>query len=139
MLNEIATMIRPSVFGRIWRRRIFGVGIPSARAASTNSFSFSESTCPRTRRARPVQLISASAVKISSRPWKALPNHVSRKATVSVMMKSRSGNEAIISVKRISKLSTQPPEKPDTSPIATPIARIINCGTTPTISETRVA
>src|SRR5918911_1447834 len=44
-------MTGPSVFGTRWRKMIFQVGTPIARAASTNSWCFKESTWPRTMRA----------------------------------------------------------------------------------------
>ena len=49
------TMIGPAEFGSRWRKMIRLSLAPDARAASTNSFSFSESTTPRTMRAVGIQ------------------------------------------------------------------------------------
>ena len=49
-------MMAPIEFGRMWRKMIRELDAPLARAASTNSFSFSDSTWPRTMRAMYVQL-----------------------------------------------------------------------------------
>ena len=50
-----ATITGPSALGRMWRVTVRGVEAPSARAASTNSFSRSEKNCARTRRATGIQ------------------------------------------------------------------------------------
>src|SRR5687768_8941846 len=49
------TMIGPTVFGSMWRKMIRDVEQPTARAASTNSFSFSDRNTPRMTRAIVVQ------------------------------------------------------------------------------------
>ena len=50
-----ATITGPSEFGRMWRTTWRVVVAPSARAASTNSFSRSDRNCARTRRATGIQ------------------------------------------------------------------------------------
>ena len=50
-----ATMTGPSALGRMWRHTTRAVVAPSARAASTNSFSRSEKNCARTSRATCIQ------------------------------------------------------------------------------------
>ena len=68
------------------------LGAPIIRPASMNSFCFSESTWPRTRRAIVTQLTMASATKSSSRPFINWPMGVSRSDTITMMKNSRSGN-----------------------------------------------
>ena len=58
------TMIGPMQFGRMCRTMIRRLDAPDARAASTNSFSLSESTCPRTTRAMYIQPSAASTKMI---------------------------------------------------------------------------
>jgi hypothetical protein len=50
-----ATITGPSAFGRMCRTTWRVVLAPSARAASTNSFSRSDRNCARTRRATGIQ------------------------------------------------------------------------------------
>ena len=50
-----ATITGPSALGRMWRTTCRGTLAPSARAASTNSFSRSEKNCARTSRATGIQ------------------------------------------------------------------------------------
>ena len=64
---------------------------PVARAASTNSRSFNESTCPRVRRATPIQFTTAIARNMRRRPPTIWPTAVSRSDVMMMMRKSRSG------------------------------------------------
>ena len=50
-----ATITGPSAFGRMWRTTCRILLAPSARAASTNSFSRSDRNCARTSRAAGIQ------------------------------------------------------------------------------------
>ena len=52
-------------FGRMWRKMIRVLDAPAARAASTNSFSFSDSTWPRTTRAMYIHPSAASTRMIA--------------------------------------------------------------------------
>ena len=54
------TTIGPMQFGRMWRRMIRRPEAPTARAASTNSFSLTASIWPRTTRAIAIQRRAAS-------------------------------------------------------------------------------
>ena len=59
--SDAYTMIGATRFGRISRNMIRGPEAPTERAASTNSFSRSDSTWPRTRRATYGQLAAAAS------------------------------------------------------------------------------
>ncbi len=80
-MNAPATMIGPNAFGRMWRRMIRPAPAPFERAASTNSFSFSASVSPRTRRATPVQFTIESVINRSTNPFRSPPSAVSRSET----------------------------------------------------------
>ena len=60
------TMIGPIEFGRMWRTMIRELDAPLARAASTNSFSLTDSTWPRTTRAMYIQPRNASTAIIAT-------------------------------------------------------------------------
>ncbi len=66
------TMIGPAEFGSRWRKMIRLSLEPSARAASTNSFSLSERTTPRTMRAVGIQK-NSERMKIVARMLPASP------------------------------------------------------------------
>ncbi len=77
-------MTGPSTLGTTWRTMITGVRTPQARAASMNSWRFTESVWPRTMRAMVSHCTAPSAMKI----MKMLrPN-----TTISRMTKNMNGN-----------------------------------------------
>src|SRR5207245_4706580 len=84
MPNVRVTMIGPRELGSRYLRISFGGDDPDERAASMNSFSLMDSTCPRTSRASPTQFTSAIAPKIVSR--------LGPKTETTTSTKSRSGN-----------------------------------------------
>src|SRR3954454_12369276 len=62
--NVALTTIGPIVLGRMGRTMIHAFDAPEARAASTNSFSFSDSPWARTMRAMYIQPSAASTAMI---------------------------------------------------------------------------
>ena len=64
-VNVMLTMIGPRELGTRWRVMMRRSVAPSARAASTNSFSFRLSTVPRTIRAVLIQPTKVKIVTIS--------------------------------------------------------------------------
>ncbi len=115
-VNVAATMMGPTQLGMRCREMIRQFVAPRARPASMNSFSFSESTCPRTIRAVPIHDTTTSRV-IVSRIEVVSPNAVRAHACFSGSwrMTSRatsSGKARNRSVARIRKSSNLPPLKP---------------------------
>ena len=107
-----STMIGPIVFGIRWRVMIRNGEAPAARAASTYSFSFNDSTCPRTTRAMYIQKIPASTRMIV---MLLCPKYCSARARMAM-----SGTMRNRSVKRISAWSVALPKKPATAPTDAP-------------------
>lgn len=80
---------------------------PRARAVSTNSFSRSESTCPRTSRAIPGHPTSPSATKTCSSAGSFAPCYWPARTTdITRIANGMSGKANITSVRRISTPST---------------------------------
>ena len=101
MLRVAETTMAPSALGRMWRMTIFIWPEPIARAASTYSFSRTESTTERMIRAVFGQAVRPMARMITVGVWPKLAAiRISRKMV---------GIERMASVKRIRKLSSQPP------------------------------
>ncbi len=90
--SVMATMIGLIPLGSRWRMTIRVSDTPIARAASTNSVSLSASSWPRTSRATVTHDVRPMATNTRNRPSSAWPKAVSRNATDSRMMNSRSGN-----------------------------------------------
>ena len=86
------TITGASAFGKRCLIMIRFVGTPVARAASMNSFSLRDSTCPRTSRVRPTQLTTARATKMRMSPPMMSPIQVFRSVAMMMITKSRSGN-----------------------------------------------
>ena len=106
-----------------------------------NSFSFRESTCPRTIRAVPIHETITSKV-IVSRIEVVSPNAVRAHACFSGSwrMTSRatsSGKARNRSVARIRKSSNLPPLNPAKAPISVPMRAAENATATPMNSEIR--
>ena len=98
---------------------------PTARAASMNSRSFSESTCPRTRRATPIQAKIASR-KMMNRIDVLSPMTGSRNVSPpmnsrTTITATRNGNARKTSVTRIRTSSSFPPRRPAIAPTAVPM------------------
>ena len=91
MPSVIATMTGLMELGSRCFVTILRSDTPIALAASTNSVSLSDRSCPRTSRATVTQMVRPMATKTSSSPSIALPNAVSLSATDSRMMNRRSG------------------------------------------------
>ena len=105
-------MIGATRFGRISRKMIRGSEAPIERAASTNSFSRSESVCPRMIRAMYVQLVN-EMTKITtlipgliSPPRQPAPPSVH--AAASPVARSRYGIASSTSTLRETSVSAQP-------------------------------
>ena len=97
---------------------------PSDFAASTNSFSRSESTWPRMMRATYGQFEITMIVITTVRPgWSAPPRHPSlpEHADARPRPSSRTGNASSTSMTRAMTVSVQPRKKPAIMPIVTPI------------------
>ena len=109
---------------RIVRRRT-----PTARAASTKSFSRCASTDPRSRRAKigtfttPIAIITCSSPGPSS-------------ATMPIAIR-KPGIASMMSTNRIITPSTQPPKKPETAPTMVPSDSPTETETMPTSSDSR--
>ena len=69
-----ATITGPSAFGRMWRTTWRALLAPSARAASTNSFSRSERNCARTSRATGIQRKPPMTITIMMNTPPSTPN-----------------------------------------------------------------
>ena len=89
------------MFGRMWRSRIRAGGLPTARAASTQSSARAASTWPRARRTK----IGVAVIPIAII---ALPSEGPRNAA-SAIARIRNGTASIASVIRPITASTQPP------------------------------
>ena len=97
----VFTAMGPTALGRRWRTMIRKLDAPDARAASTNSFSFSERNTPRTTRAIGIQN-RAARMRMSAffEPPKYFP---------AMSSTASDGTTSTRSVRRISRLSTMPP------------------------------
>ncbi len=102
---------------------------PRDRAASTNSRSLSESTCPRTTRATEAQLKNPMTRIAICR----LGLNTDTSATATMM----NGTERITSMRRASSVSTQPPKYPEIRPTVTPSTTVSRVAVTPTSNEIR--
>jgi hypothetical protein len=100
---------------------------PTARAASTKSFSRCASTDERSSRAKIGMLTIPTATMICQSPGCSA-------ATIAIA-KSSPGIASITSMIRISTESTKPPKYPATPPITIPIESPMNTETTPMRSE----
>ena len=103
------TRITDMMFGRMCLNAILLSLTPIAFAATTNSFSRSASTCPRTIRASPVQLSKPKIVMIISIlafSVKLLPASTAER----IRANGRNGMEENTSVIRMKSISTQPPK-----------------------------
>ncbi len=133
----MAMAMGPIACGRMWLRTMRPPGTPMARAASMSSRCLSDRVWPRTRRAVPTHAIRPMATSVASKPLRIVKNGVSTIAAEIMMMNSRSGNVAMMSVKRMSAVSVLPPRQPAVNPTGTPIAITTSWATRATVSETR--
>jgi len=118
------TMIGASEFAIRWRKIIIVGLAPSEWLAITNSCSRRLNTEARTRRALVIQPKIAST-KMMIRTLKFEPRKFCnaenwRRLLDRISNSGKSGSVSIRSVKRISKVSTHLPAKPDTAPTAVP-------------------
>ncbi len=102
MASVAATVITPTVLGRMCLKMIRRGLAPSARAASTNSFSRSDRNSPRTNRASDVQSTKPRTTASTSGP--APPNRCPSTAAM-----TSTGIVMMTSVNRINELSTHRP------------------------------
>ena len=124
-------MIVPVQFGMMWRTRMRVVDAPEARAASTNSFSFNDSTCARTMRAMYIQLKNASTRMIDV--------EFCPKIRIATASNARSGRMRNRSVTALRPWSVALPKYAATAPTVTPTTVDSNATTKPIISEIRPA
>ena len=135
-----ATITGPRLLGRMWRSTCRGTLAPSARAASTNSFSRRLKNCARTSRATGIQrkppITSTIRMKMpASSPKAAFSGSRNRK--ISSSSSGSCGRLRNRSVSHISTTSTQPRAMPATAPISTPTVMAISIAASPTASEMR--
>src|SRR3954471_20170121 len=107
------TSAEPTTFGSRCLTMIETLPWPSARAPVTNSFSRSDSTSPRTMRAKPAQLRKPTARMIDVSPGPSAP---------AMMTATRiSGRPQTISTSPFRILPTQPRGRP-AAPVRDPVA-----------------
>ena len=100
------------MFGKTWLTMIRPCAAPSARADSTNGKPITSRTAPRTTRA------NAGAITMPIAIIAFLRFGPSRPAIT--IASTSPGSANMISTKRISTLSSQPPKKPANRPSMTP-------------------
>ena len=130
-----ATITGPRLLGRMWRTTWRLVLAPSARAASTNSFSRSEKNCARTSRATGIQrkppITSTIRMKMpTSRPNVCFSGSRNRK--ISSSSSGSCGRLRNRSVTHINAASTHPRAMPATAPMTTPTVMAISIAASPT-------
>ena len=101
MTSTVLTTINGKTEGKMWRRMMYTLPAPMARARSTNLRSLTDRTWERTSRALPVQYRIPITIMMVSRPGPMI--------ATSTMANGKSGMTSTISVKRISRFSTRPP------------------------------
>ena len=135
-----ATITGPSELGRMWRTICRCVLAPSARAASTNSFSRRLKNCARTTRAAGIQRKPPITSTISTKMPTSGPTsdfNPSRKKKISTSSIGSCGMLRNRSVTHIRKASTQPRDMPAMAPTVTPTAMATTIEARPTASEMR--
>ena len=135
-----ATITGPRLLGRMWRTTWRVVEAPSARAASTNSFSRKLKNWARTRRATGIQRKPPMTATIRMKMPASSPSSAfsgSRNKKINNSSSGSCGRLRNRSVIHISTLSTQPREMPATAPTRTPTEIAMNMAATPTASEMR--
>ncbi len=130
-----ATITGPRLLGRMCRTTWREVLAPSARAASTNSFSRRLKNCARTRRATGIQrkppMTATMRMKMpTSRPKACFSGSRNRK--ISSSSSGSCGRLRNRSVTHISAASTQPRAMPATAPMSTPTVMAISIAARPT-------
>ena len=127
---EATTKIGPATFGKICFAIVLVVEKPNAFAASTNSTSFKDITCPRTKRATSTHVDKPTAIKICQNP---LPN-----AKEIAITNNKEGKDQITFINQLINVSVLPPKNPAVAPKLTPINNEINTAINPTDKETLI-
>ena len=123
------TITGEMAFGSTCEMRIVRRRTPTARAASTKSFSRCASTDPRNRRAKIGTFTTPIAIITCSRPGPS-------SATMPIAIR-KPGIASMMSTNRIRMPSVQPPKKPERAPIRVPSDRPTDTETMPISSERR--
>src|SRR5438445_7374149 len=146
-----ATFTGARVLGRRCRKMIRPFVDPVIRAASMNSFSLSDRTWPRTRRATVSHETRPRAMKTPSRP-PVMPSRLpmiprsgpcgwsstARRYVITTMTSSRLGKARSTSTVRMTRTSTQRPKNPPARPSGTPTTSTMRTSTSATASEMRL-
>ena len=124
-----ATITAEMEFGSTCEMRIFRRRTPTARAASTKSLSRCASTEPRSKRVKIGMLTIPIAIMTWRRPGPS-------RATIPIAIR-KPGIASMMSTRRISVPSTQPPRKPEIAPSVIPIDSPTDTETIPISKESR--